>query len=81
MFNFSSNNLFWIRTIITSKCNICIFVDRHTNRTYALYDFSKEHAFIPDKAYCVSGKVNAADKLYLVMESMKEDRKDHSKTK
>ena len=53
-----------------------IFVDRHTNRTCALYDFSKEHAFIPDKAYYVSGKVNAADKLYLVMESMKEDGQD-----
>jgi len=29
----------------------------------------------PDQYYCVSGKVNSADKLYLVMESVKVDTK------
>jgi len=28
----------------------------------------------PGKIYCISGKVNSADKLYLVLEHSKEDR-------
>jgi hypothetical protein len=29
----------------------------------------------PDSYYCVSGKINSADKLYLVIESVKPDAK------
>jgi hypothetical protein len=32
-------------------------------------------ALEPSSYYCVSGKVNSADKLYLVMESVKPDAK------
>lgn len=53
--------------------------DIDTNRTYLLYDFRKEHVFISEKTYCISGKINSADKLYLVIENSKEDIK-HSKT-
>ena len=53
--------------------------DLDTNRVYLLYDFRKKHVFKRDKIYCVSGKVNSADKLYLVLENSKEDIK-HSKT-
>jgi hypothetical protein len=38
-------------------------------------DFSKAHALEPGSYYCVSGKVNSADKLYLVIESVKPDAK------
>jgi hypothetical protein len=40
-----------------------------------LYDFSKSQIITPRQYYCVSGKVNSADKLYLVMESVKPDTK------
>ena len=53
--------------------------DLDTNRVYLLYDFRKKHVFKRDKIYCVFGKVNSADKLYLVLENSKEDIK-HSKT-
>jgi len=42
---------------------------------YRLYDFTKAHALEPSSYYCVSGKVNSADKLYLVIESVKPDGK------
>ena len=40
-----------------------------------LHDFTKAHVMEPGSYYCVSGKVNSADKLYLVMESVKPDAK------
>ena len=43
--------------------------DHDTQRLYRLYDFSKSH----DGFCCVAGKVNSADKLYLVIESVKRD--------
>ena len=49
--------------------------DRDTQRVYRLYDFSKAQLIRPDVAYCVAGKVNSADKLYLVIESVKPDGK------
>jgi hypothetical protein len=33
------------------------------------------HISTPNQYYCVSGKVNSADKLYLVIESVKPDAK------
>ena len=40
-------------------------------RVYRLYDFSKSKILTPGQYYCVSGKVNSADKLYLVVESVR----------
>ena len=49
--------------------------DRDTRRVYRLYDFSKAQPIRPGVAYCVAGKVNSADKLYLVIESVRLDTK------
>jgi hypothetical protein len=49
--------------------------DDSTRRVYRLYDFSKSQIITPGQYYCVSGKVNSADKLYLVIESVKADHK------
>src|SRR5438034_10519089 len=49
--------------------------DHSTHRVYRLYDFNKSQQITPGQYYCVSGKVNSADKLYLVIESVKMDTK------
>jgi len=49
--------------------------DRDTRRVYRLYDFSKAQLIRPNVAYCVAGKVNSTDKLYLVIESVRLDTK------
>jgi hypothetical protein len=48
----------------------------HTKRLYRLYDFSKAQIITSDQIWCVSGKVNSADKLYLVIETVKTDAKN-----
>jgi hypothetical protein len=50
--------------------------DLHTKRLYRLYDFTKAQEITSDQLWCVSGKVNSADKLYLVIESVKTDTKN-----
>ena len=45
--------------------------DHDTQRLYRLYDFSKSQIIHHDGFCCVAGKVNSADKLYLVIESVK----------
>lgn len=76
MFNFSANNMILVSNTSYSKFNCYILKDRHTNRCYKVYDFSKAIFFEPDKIYCISGKVNSADKLYLVLDKIKEDNKN-----
>ena len=49
--------------------------DRDTQRVYPLNNFSKAQLIRPGVAYCVVGKVNAADELYLVIESVRLDTK------
>ena len=49
--------------------------DRDTQRVYRLYDFTKALLIPPDLAYCIAGKVNSADRLYLVIESIRPDTK------
>ena len=51
--------------------------DHDTQRLYRLYDFSKSQIIHPDGFCCVAGKVNSADKLYLVIESVKRDTQHH----
>jgi hypothetical protein len=76
MFNFSANNLIFISKSQYDKYNVLIMKDRHTNRCYKIYDFTKTFCFEPLKPYCIFGKVNSSDKIYLVLENAKEDKKN-----
>ena len=46
-------------------------MDADTKRYYWVYDFKREMKFEDGLHYCISGKVNSAEKLYLVAENMK----------
>ncbi len=76
MFNFSANNLVLISQKKYDMSNVFVLKDRTTNRCYKIYDFSKTALFELFKLYCVFGKVNSSDKLYLVLDGMKEDKKN-----
>ena len=76
MFNFSANNLILVSKKQYDKYRVFILKDRTTKRCYKIHDFMGTVTFNPDKAYCVFGKVNSSDKLYLVLEKVKEDRKN-----
>jgi hypothetical protein len=73
MFNFSANHLFLISRTEYPSHAVLLMQDRDTQRVYRLYDFSKAQLIRPGVAYCVAGKVNSADKLYLVIESVRPD--------
>jgi len=75
MFNFSANHLFLLSRTEYRSCAVFLMQDRDTQRVYRLYDFTKTQLIPPDKAYCIAGKVNSADKLYLVIESVRPDTK------
>jgi hypothetical protein len=75
MFNFSANHLLLLSRMEYRTCAVLLMRDDSTRRVYRLHDFTKSHAPPPGKYYCVSGKVNSADKLYLVIESIKPDTK------
>jgi hypothetical protein len=57
------------------SCNVFLPLDRDTQDVYRLRDFSKAHRLVPGQANCVAGKVNSADKLYLVIESVRLETK------
>ena len=73
MFNFSANHLFLLSRTEHPSYAVFLLQDRDTQRVYRLYDFSKAQRMQPDVAYCIAGKVNSADKLYLVIESVRPD--------
>jgi hypothetical protein len=73
MFNFSANHLLLLSRTEYPSYAVLLMRDRDTQRVYRLYDFSKAQLIRPDVAYCVAGKVNSADKLYLVIESVRPD--------
>ena len=75
MFNFSANHLFLLSRTEHPSYAVFLLQDRDTQRVYRLYDFSKAQRMQPDVAYCIAGKVNSADKLYLVIESVRLDTK------
>ena len=75
MFNFSANHLVLISRTEYPSYAVLLMQDRDTKRVYRLYDFSKAQPIRPNVAYCVAGKVNSADKLYLVIESVRPDIK------
>jgi hypothetical protein len=73
MFNFSANHLLLLSRMEYRTCVVFLMQDDSTRRVYRLYDFTKSQTITSDHYYCVSGKVNSADKLYLVLESVKRD--------
>ena len=75
MFNFSANHLVLISRTEYSSYAVVLMRDLDTHRVYRLHDFSKAQLIRPDVAYCIAGKVNSADKLYLVIESVRPDTK------
>jgi len=75
MFNFSANHLFLLSRTEYQTCTVFLLQDRDTQRVYRLHDFSKALLIRPRVAYCVAGKVNSADKLYLVIDSVRPDTK------
>jgi hypothetical protein len=75
MFNFSANHLFLLSRTEYSSCVVLLLRDLDTQRVYRLHDFTKAQLIRPGVAYCIAGKVNSADKLYLVIESVRPDTK------
>jgi hypothetical protein len=75
MFNFSANHLLLLSRTEYPSFAVFLLRDLDTQRVYRLYDFSKAQLIRPGVAYCVSGKVNSAEKLYLVIESVRPDTK------
>jgi hypothetical protein len=75
MFNFSANHLLLLKRMEYRSCVVFLMLDHSTRRVYRLYDFSRSLVITPGQYYCVFGKVNSVDKLYLVMESVKQDTK------
>ena len=78
MFNFSANRLLLLSRTEYRSCAVFLLVDDSTRRVYRLHDFTKSQIITPGQYYCVFGKVNSADKLYLVIESVRPDTK-HSR--
>jgi hypothetical protein len=77
MMNFSANNLYLLKSFQYDKANVFYFKDKHTKRTYKLYDYQKSLEFDENTPYCVSGKINSANnKLYLIIETTKIDNKN-----
>jgi len=75
MFNFSANHLVLISRTEYPSHAVFLMQDRDTQRVYRLYDFTKALLIRPGVAHCVAGKVNSADRLYLVIESVRLDTK------
>ena len=75
MFNFSANHLLLLQRIEGRNCIVFLMRDDSTRRVYRLYDFTMSQHIDAGHYYCIAGKVNSADKLYLVIESIKKDNK------
>jgi hypothetical protein len=75
MFNFSANHLLLLSRTEYPSYAVFLLQDLDTQRVYRLYDFTKAQLVKPNVAYCVAGKVNSGDKLYLVIESVRPDTK------
>ena len=75
MFTFSANHLFLISRTEYASCAVFIMLDHDTRRVYRLFDFTKRLRLTLGRAYCVAGKVNSVNTLYLVIESVKRDIK------
>jgi hypothetical protein len=49
-----------------------------TKRVYRLHDFTKSQDIESELVHCVFGKVNSADEIYLVIESIRIDSKNEN---
>lgn len=74
MFNFSANHIMVVSSLVYQKCTVYIMKDLDTNRCYKVYDYSRTSNMAQGCVYCISGKVNAADKLFLILEHSKTDK-------
>ncbi len=74
MFNFSANHLLLLSRTEYPSCAVFLLRNLDTQRVYRLHDFTKALLIQPDVAYCVAGKLNSADKLNLVIESVAADQ-------
>ncbi len=74
MFNFSANHITVVSSLNYQRCTIYIVKDLDTNRCYKVYDYSKSSNLSQGIIYCISGKVNSADNLYLILEHYKTDK-------
>jgi hypothetical protein len=52
---------------------VILLRDLDTQRVCRVDNLTSAQLIRPDVAYCVAGKVNSADKLYLVIESVRPD--------
>ena len=75
MVTFSANHLLLISRTEYPSYAVLLMQDCDTRRVYRLYDFSKAQLIRPGVAYCIAGKVNSADKLFLVIDSIRPDTK------
>jgi hypothetical protein len=71
------NHLLLLSRTEYRKCAVFLLRDLDTQRVYRLYDFTKALLLRPGVA-SVAGKATSADKLYLVVESVRLDTK-HSR--
>ena len=78
MFNFSANHIKVQSSIHYAKCTVYTITDIDTRRCYKVYDYLQSNIMLKEKIYCISGKVNSADKLYLLLEHFKEDKQYYS---
>ena len=74
MFNFSANHITIVSSLDYPKCTVYVVKDLDTTRCYKVYDYSKSSNMNSGEIYCISGKVNTADKLYLILEYHKTDK-------
>lgn len=72
MFNFSANNQMLVSKREYDKCNVYSMKDLDTSRCYKVYDYTKKILVETNRVYSIFGKVNSADKLYLILEKCKE---------
>lgn len=75
MFNFSANHLVLLHRVEFVSFALFTMLDLDTRRVYRLFDFTKRLRLLPGRPYCVAGKVNSVNTLYLVIESVRVDTK------
>ena len=74
-YDLRQRQMFMFSQTEAATCEVFLLRDLDTQRVYRLYDFSKACIIQADMAYCIAGKVNSADKFYLVIESVRPDSK------
>jgi len=74
-FNFSANHLFLLSRTEYPSCVVLVMLDHDARRVYRLFDFTKGLHLTAGHAYCVAGKIDSVNTLYLVIESVKLDTK------